>query len=81
MTREGRATSREGQRGGPARTVGGTERQTLVPRLVVTCLADADALFSRWSEVGARRLFALRVVLLNGEWAHVDRLRLIRVAA
>jgi hypothetical protein len=52
-----------------------------VRRLVVTCLADADALFSRWSEVGARRLLALRLLLLNGEWAHIDRLRLIRVAA
>ena len=35
----------------------------------------------RWSEVGARRLLALRLLLLNGEWAHVDQLRLVRVAA
>jgi hypothetical protein len=35
----------------------------------------------RWSAVGARRLLALRLLLLNGEWAQVDRLRLVRVAA
>ena len=35
----------------------------------------------RWSEVGARRLLALRLLLLNGAWAHVDQLRLVRVAA
>ncbi len=35
----------------------------------------------RWSEVGARRLLALRLLLLNGEWAHADQLRLVRVAA
>ena len=35
----------------------------------------------RWSEVGARRLLALRLLLLNGEWAQVDQLRLVRVAA
>jgi len=35
----------------------------------------------RWSEVGARRLLALRVLLLNGAWAQADRLRLRRVAA
>lgn len=35
----------------------------------------------RWSAVGARRLLALRLLLLNGEWAQADRLRLVRVAA
>ncbi len=31
----------------------------------------------RWSEAGARRLLALRQLLLNGEWsATVDRLRM-----
>jgi hypothetical protein len=35
----------------------------------------------RWSEIGARRLLALRLLLLNGEWAQADRLRLVRVAA
>src|SRR5450631_2771743 len=28
----------------------------------------------RWSEAGARRLLALRVLLLNGEWSLLDRL-------
>jgi hypothetical protein len=35
----------------------------------------------RWSEVGARRLLALRLLLLNGEWARTDQLRIVRVAA
>lgn len=35
----------------------------------------------RWSEVGARRLLALRLLLLNGEWARADQLRLVQVAA
>jgi hypothetical protein len=35
----------------------------------------------RWSEVGARRLLALRLLLLNGEWGRTDQLRLVRVAA
>jgi hypothetical protein len=35
----------------------------------------------RWSEVGARRLLALRLLLLNGDWARADQLRLVRVAA
>jgi hypothetical protein len=35
----------------------------------------------RWSELGARRLLALRVLLLNGEWALLDRLAMQRVAA
>jgi hypothetical protein len=34
----------------------------------------------RWSAVGARRLLALRLLLLNGEWAQADQLRLVRVA-
>jgi len=35
----------------------------------------------RWSAVGARRLLALRLLLLNGEWGRADQLRLVRVAA
>ena len=35
----------------------------------------------RWSAVGARRLLALRLLLLNGDWGQTDRLRLVRVAA
>ena len=35
----------------------------------------------RWSEAGARRLLVLRLLLLNGEWAHADRLRMVRIAA
>jgi hypothetical protein len=35
----------------------------------------------RWSEVGARRLLALRLLLLNSEWARVDQLRLVQIAA
>ena len=35
----------------------------------------------RWSAVGARRLLALRLLLLNGDWSQTDRLRLVRVAA
>ena len=35
----------------------------------------------RWSVIGARRLLALRLLLLNGEWARTDQLRLVRVAA
>jgi hypothetical protein len=30
----------------------------------------------RWSEAGARRLLALRLLLLNGDWALLDRLRM-----
>jgi hypothetical protein len=33
----------------------------------------------RWSAAGARRLLALRLLLLNGDWAQTDRLRLQRV--
>ena len=32
-----------------------------------------------WSAAGARRLLALRLLLLNGDWAHTDQLRMIRV--
>ena len=35
----------------------------------------------RWSEIGARRLLALRLLLLNGDWGRTDQLRLVRVAA
>jgi hypothetical protein len=35
----------------------------------------------RWSEAGARRLLALRLLLLNGSWARLDRLTAQRVAA
>jgi hypothetical protein len=34
----------------------------------------------RWSETGARRLLALRVLLLNDNWALLDRLRMVSVA-
>lgn len=34
----------------------------------------------RWSAIGARRLLALRLLLLNGDWARTDQLRLVRVA-
>lgn len=35
----------------------------------------------RWSELGARRLLALRLLLLNGNWAMVNRLRMVPAAA
>lgn len=35
----------------------------------------------RWSEVGAQRLLALRLRLLNGEWDELDRLRMVPCAA
>lgn len=35
----------------------------------------------RWSEAGARRLLALRVLLLNGEWSLLDRLAMKPLAA
>jgi len=35
----------------------------------------------RWSEAGARRLLALRLLLLNGDWATIDQLRMLRFAA
>lgn len=34
----------------------------------------------RWSEAGARRLLALRLLLLNDNWALLDRLRMISFA-
>ena len=34
----------------------------------------------RWSEAGARRLLALRLLLLNGNWALLDRMRMVSVA-
>jgi hypothetical protein len=34
----------------------------------------------RWSESGARRLLALRLLLLNGDWALLDRLAMVSVA-
>lgn len=35
----------------------------------------------RWSQAGARRLLALRLLLLNGNWAMADQLRMVRFAA
>jgi len=35
----------------------------------------------RWSERGARHLLALRVLLLNEQWARLDRLVMGRLAA
>lgn len=35
----------------------------------------------RWSEAGARRLLALRLLLLNGNWTMTDQLRMVRFAA
>jgi hypothetical protein len=34
----------------------------------------------RWSEAGARRLLALRLLLLNGDWSLLDRLRMVSLA-
>jgi hypothetical protein len=34
----------------------------------------------RWSEAGARRLLALRLLLLNGDWELLDRLRMVSLA-
>jgi hypothetical protein len=34
----------------------------------------------RWSEAGARRLLALRLLLLNDDWARLDRLRMVSFA-
>ena len=33
----------------------------------------------RWSEAGARRLLALRLLLLNDDWALLDRLRMVGI--
>jgi hypothetical protein len=35
----------------------------------------------RWSEAGARRLLALRLILLNDNWAFLDQLRMVSFAA
>jgi hypothetical protein len=35
----------------------------------------------RWSEAGAHRLLALRLFLLNNNWALLDRLRMVSLAA
>ena len=35
----------------------------------------------RWSEEGARRLLALRLLLLNQDWALLDQLRMVSLAA
>lgn len=35
----------------------------------------------RWSQAGARRLLALRLLLLNGNWVMADQLRMVRFAA
>jgi len=35
----------------------------------------------RWSERGAQRLLALRVLLLNADWDQLDRLRRVSIAA
>ena len=35
----------------------------------------------RWSEAGARRLLELRLLLLNDNWAFLDRLRMVPLAA
>jgi len=34
----------------------------------------------RWTEAGARRLLALRLLLLNENWALLDRLRMVSLA-
>ena len=34
----------------------------------------------RWSEAGARRLLALRLLLLNENWALLDQLRMVSLA-
>lgn len=34
----------------------------------------------RWSEAGARHLLALRLLLLNQDWARLDRLRMVSLA-
>jgi hypothetical protein len=34
----------------------------------------------RWSEAGARRLLALRLLLLNEDWALLDRMRMVSLA-
>jgi hypothetical protein len=34
----------------------------------------------RWSEAGARRLLALRLLLLNDHWALLDHMRMVSMA-
>jgi hypothetical protein len=34
----------------------------------------------RWSEPGARRLLSLRLLLLNGDWTLLDRMRTVSLA-
>jgi len=34
----------------------------------------------RWSEAGARRFLELRILLLNDNWALVDRLRMVALS-
>ena len=34
----------------------------------------------RWSEAGARRLLALRLLLLNGDWEVLDRFTMVSMA-
>jgi len=34
----------------------------------------------RWSEAGARRLLALRLLLLNDNWALLDRMKMVSLA-
>ena len=34
----------------------------------------------RWSEAGARRLLALRLLLLNDDWARLDRMKMVSIA-
>jgi hypothetical protein len=35
----------------------------------------------RWSEMGARSLLALRLLLLNDDWALLDRMRMASLVA
>ena len=35
----------------------------------------------RWSEAGARRLLALRLLFLNDNWALLDRLTMVPIAS
>jgi len=44
------------------------------------CMARFRQAGMRWSEAGARRLLALRLLLLNDNWALLDRLPMVSVA-
>jgi hypothetical protein len=46
-------------------------------QVVHACFRQAGM---RWSEAGARRLLALRLLLLNENWALLDRLRMVSLA-